>query len=122
MCLASGKNTGCNKGASNYGHARLAHPEQFFAHSGHDLIPLFGFLALGGCSLGVGLFLCRPVVQVVSRVVALTTVRELFVNRLGVGQAMAVGALGHHLVLVLMAGYAGNVLVLGFAGFQQTVG
>ena len=53
---------------------------------------------------------------------ALATVRELGVNRLGVGQAMAVRAQGDHLVIVLMAGYTGNVLVLGFAGIQQTVG
>ena len=64
----------------------------------------------------LGRFLA-PVIQVVGDVVTLPAGRELLVHG-AVRQAVAVGALHHRLVLVRMAGRAGDLAMLGLAGRQ----
>lgn len=58
----------------------------------------------------------RPVIQIVSDIMALTTFREAFVHALGMGQAVTIGTLGHGLVLGAVAGRTGDLAVLGLAG------
>lgn len=78
----------------------------------------FGFLL----ALGLLFLLRRPVIQVVGDIVAISAFGELLMHGFGVRQTMTVGTFGDHLVLVLVAGDAGDVPVLGRAGGQQVKG
>lgn len=60
-----------------------------------------------------------PVVQVVSDVVALAAFREAVMHRLCMGQPVAIGAIGHGLVLGGVAGCAGDLAVLRLACGQR---
>jgi hypothetical protein len=63
----------------------------------------------------------RPVVQVMSYAVAVRTIRELVHHSCWVRNPVAILAFRHHLVLLLMAGYAEEGFMLGFAGNKQAV-
>ncbi len=58
----------------------------------------------------------RPVVQIMSNIMALATFRETLVHALCVRQTMAVSTLRYGLVLVGVTGCTGNLAVLGLAG------
>src|SRR5512138_456376 len=60
-----------------------------------------------------------PVVQVMGDAVAVAAFRELGHDAGCVRYAVAVLALGYHLVFFLVAGYTEQRLVLGFAGGQE---
>jgi len=65
---------------------------------------------------------CRsPVVQVMRDAVAVAAFRELAHDACGVRHAVAILALGHHLVLLLVTGYAEQGFVLSLAGNEHVV-
>jgi len=57
----------------------------------------------------------RPVVQVMSDIMAIATLRETLMHGLGMRQAMAISTLGHCLVLGGVTGRTGNLAVLSLA-------
>jgi hypothetical protein len=61
----------------------------------------------------------RPVVQVMGNVMALAAFLETVMYSRSMGQTVAVGTLGHGLVLVGVAGNTGNLAVLGLAGSES---
>ena len=53
---------------------------------------------------------------------AIAAIGELLMDTARMGSPVAIGALGHHLVAVGMAGHTGNVFMLAGVGHQQLVG
>ncbi len=60
-----------------------------------------------------------PVIEIVSDFMALAAVRELCHYTCRMRRTMAVAALRHHLMFLLMAECTGKWLVLGFTGRQK---
>lgn len=79
---------------------------------------------MGRSSLFFGLFLLgrSPVVQVMCDIMAVAAFLELGHDAGRMLLAMAVLALGNHLVLRLVTECAGKVLMLGLAGRQHVIG